>query len=335
MKSLEPGVFLECDLCGRRYRSFQNLRAHQNFHTGNTKYRCAVCSRVFMTQGNLNQHIRGVHHPRKFECENCGRRFNSSQNLRGHERTHEDQERKYRCLVCRRSFMQKGYIKKHLKYVHRQLNGGERQVFECENCGRRYDTVESLRRHQRTHEGGTHRCIVCRRAFIIRESVNRHLRHVHHLNGGARQQLECENCGYRTSSRASLSTHCKTHGIRALLHCRMCPKRFFLNGSLRRHVRLAHARQRHTECPLCGRLFAGSLKYHMPTHDGRRRFRCSICAARFTLKSSMLKHKNHVHKRLRPYVCPRCGKGFDSASRLERHRREHEGFAKGSSKAGK
>lgn len=68
--------------------------------------------------------------------EDCGKEFNRTWNLLDHARQHQN-IKPYVCLYCKKSFTQKGNLKKHEK-VHEHPNLTERKRFRCDICFSKY-----------------------------------------------------------------------------------------------------------------------------------------------------------------------------------------------------
>ena len=74
-----------CVVCGSNFSNRSNLRQHERFHIGDTKYTC--CERGFASQANLQRHRCSVHGETKSHvCTTCNKGFSTNADLRRHER---------------------------------------------------------------------------------------------------------------------------------------------------------------------------------------------------------------------------------------------------------
>ena len=82
-------------------------------------------------------------------------------------------------------------------------------------------------------------------------------------------------------------------------------------------------RRTSASCARSGSLHARGLTQHTWTHTGERPYGCSICPARFTVKSNLNRHVISIHTHDYKHRCSRCGKGFYVRTELHRHNRTH------------
>ena len=85
-------------------------------------------------------------------CEICHYECISKSALEKHLLTHT-KERPHKCTECQKCFVQSSHVNYHMKTVH-AVPGTERPKHHvCMECGSRFSTNSTLRKHIRTHTG--------------------------------------------------------------------------------------------------------------------------------------------------------------------------------------
>ena len=107
---------------------------------------CDCCDKVFATSGSLYRHKRRKNgdQDRKFVCTICGKTFLQSSGLRSHELIHTG-IKPFKCDICFKDFRLKGSLK-----VHRYSHTGEKPYI-CDLCGSCFFTSSHLKRHKASH----------------------------------------------------------------------------------------------------------------------------------------------------------------------------------------
>jgi len=131
-----------------------------------------------------------------------------------------------------------------------------------------------------------------------------------------------------TSSIRMLPAGCKGKATRLKkkdFQCTYCFRIFQWKGSLNRHLRAHHNKNR-LMCVYCRKCFKdrAHLLEHRRTHSTKKRHRCIICNKGFNQSSHMRRHLR-IHSGCRPYKCTQCPKSFARASCLTGHIRTHTG----------
>ncbi|XP_059180047.1 zinc finger protein 32-like [Centropristis striata] len=165
------------------------------------------------------------------------------------------------------------------------------KLFSCSECGKRFGTKRSVKRHVRTHsQNKPYSCSVCKKSF---------------------------------SQSGILLTHMRTHTGEKPYSCSVCKKTFTQSGSVQAHMR-THTGEKPFSCSVCEKRFSNKehLKIHMRTHTENKPFSCSLCNRSFTQRGSLQTHMR-VHTGEKPYSCSICQKSFTQSGSLSVHMKLH------------
>ena len=114
--------------------------------------------------------------------------FNESQN--------EDGNVQCNCEKCKKTFYDKGTLKKHIRSVHEKVR------HTCEVCGKTFSQKGHLRGHiQSVHENVRYNCDKCDKSFSLKQLLTLHIKSVHE------NRYNCDECGKNFSSKSSLNRH--------------------------------------------------------------------------------------------------------------------------------
>lgn len=112
----EPKKKVLCALCGA---SVVYLKQHMKSHEPKKiPVECHICHKKLATKLTLIKHIRTHTGERPYPCKFCEKRFKDIHSKRVHERIHEG-VKKHICPVCGKGFLEKAYMLKHLRGVHK------------------------------------------------------------------------------------------------------------------------------------------------------------------------------------------------------------------------
>ncbi|KAK3583691.1 hypothetical protein CHS0354_021440 [Potamilus streckersoni] len=237
---------------------------------------CDICHKRFCDYTGVDEHVRKFHKNNKsFEsylealkdlkvvkCNICELPFQDRYLLQGHE----DRE--------------------HIKNV----------VMVCNQCGKKYKNLTSLRNHVRAvhilHGVKGHLCHLCPAKFKWSSTLKQHIEEIHE----GKMHAECKICGKKFFRPAQLKRHERIHGLdeSKRLFCTQCTKSFLFECNLQRHMQVVHEPQ--TE-----------------------KFHCSYCGKGFHQKNSMIAHVQLLHFNLFPFTCKMCKGMFPRSKMLKDH----------------
>ncbi|RZC32652.1 zf-H2C2 2 domain containing protein [Asbolus verrucosus] len=115
-----------CHLCDRKCINRSVLKRHIESHSVVKSFKCNLCLQGYKYQKSLDIHMVKVHgigdtkipeRVKKYFCSLCPKSYFANNKLQKHIRSHTG-ERPFRCPACDKCFIDKSYIKQHLKTAH-------------------------------------------------------------------------------------------------------------------------------------------------------------------------------------------------------------------------
>lgn len=82
--SLTKLSVLNCEFCGKSFKSKYFLDRHVKTHLGDKTVSCEHCGKVFMQKNQLKVHMKIHSNLRPFKCPDCSNTFSTSGNLKTH-----------------------------------------------------------------------------------------------------------------------------------------------------------------------------------------------------------------------------------------------------------
>uniref|UniRef100_A0A182W184 Protein krueppel n=1 Tax=Anopheles minimus TaxID=112268 RepID=A0A182W184_9DIPT len=215
------------------------------------KLLCCGCnpSLEFTSPEELNAHCAVAHRKyrisdnsiRPFECNICFQRFLTETLLKHHkERPHR--KRPYICGSCAAAYFTNSALKRHEK-----LCTIVDKNYTCEDCGKRFRQIVTLRNHRKLHK--------------------------------TEKSFPCPVCSKTFKQKFEIPIHMATHTGEQPYPCDQCPARFKRKQALKIHQQ-RHVNPRPFKCETCDEWFnnATSRKFHRQTvHEGLDPFRCDQC----------------------------------------------------------
>ncbi|RZF34129.1 hypothetical protein LSTR_LSTR003539 [Laodelphax striatellus] len=322
----ERGQMFACDLCGAPFKTEAKYRAH-------------YCNPAGANSNN--------------RCFQCNKSFRSADRLKFHKRFHEGAVPGY-CEICQKTFPDEVKLYKHTMYLHSQNKG-----HCCEECGKVFRSVSSLRYHQRSHQGETvmkpFTCEQCGKCFIRKSMLRNHMLATHKNLSQEGTCFTCKICfeAFPSTDHAVAhmdihhSAEChgestysfEMHTVTRLYICEYCERCFTNAATLNAH-RERHPVDTPYQCKMCDSSFAAHDKLieHKPMHfdyvdkaaqDYSQDFNiptvymCEFCERCFLNFTKLSEHLT-VHYGDKPYQCRFCDEKFRTSEEAGEHRMKHD-----------
>jgi KRAB domain-containing zinc finger protein len=139
-----------------------------------------------------------MHDGTAFGCDFCNMRFYKKNKLEQHCIVHTFT---YACDVdgCEKKFTRKNTMQRHKRDVHEKV-----QKYACEQYGRRFSRIESLKAHNRIHaDERPYACTDCAIKFKVKIHLQRHYSFAHKL----KRSHACSHCERTFTTASKRSNH--------------------------------------------------------------------------------------------------------------------------------
>ena len=155
-------------------------------------------------------------------------------------------------------------------------------------------------------------CEKCRQNFGSQKEVNEHFRTTH-------PPVQCDICQRTFDTLAAMVKH-RYHHYEYMYECDHCGKGFHFESQLKEHLRV-HQAQGDWTCfrPKCGKRFKceSELNAHLISHN-KKEYKCDQCAYSNTDPCNLHAHQRR-HSDKKPFLCPKCSKGFKWVQQRKQH----------------
>ncbi|XP_013390918.1 zinc finger protein 697 isoform X2 [Lingula anatina] len=186
------------------------------------------------------------------KCRFCNFTCNNRYSLKRHERRHGNEDDKFTCQYCRKSFNERTRLTEHINFKH------ENKQKVCEVCGKSFSSMSGYRAHQKIKhtDKGTKKCELCQLSFLDNWHYEGHMNKHYKL-----KPYQCEECHKTFSHRISYQRHRRSCASERKSHtCTICHKEFAHKFNLDEHYAGKHDR-RQICCKDCGRIFSWKTSY--------------------------------------------------------------------------
>ncbi|XP_061181836.1 zinc finger protein 107-like [Saccostrea echinata] len=213
-----------CDYCGKPFNSIANLRRHLMInHKKNTKHQCQVCGQMILQPSHLEKHIK------EHQCPVVN--VKEGESIFPEENNTD--ERAYKCYLCKKTFKQHTFLKKHLEMHNSKV------LYKCGVCEKIYPSMAGMKKHMEMHGDGPFKCFVCSVEFEEYLDLKEHQNI--HQNSEEEKKYACDLCKKRFKYRLSLRKHKELHNLEepvaTIFQCEICSQTYHSRASLSRHLK--------------------------------------------------------------------------------------------------
>ncbi|XP_049741374.1 PR domain zinc finger protein 5 isoform X7 [Elephas maximus indicus] len=309
----------KCKSCGKKFPVKQALQRHFEQHRetcrGDARFVCRAdsCGKRLKSKDALRRHQENVHtgdSKKKLICSVCNKKCSSALSLQEHRKIHEI----FDCQECMKKFISANQLKRHM------ITHSEKRPYNCEICNKSFKRLDQVGAHKVIHsEDKPYKCKLCGKGFAHRNVYKNHKK-----THSEERPFQCEECKALFRTPFSLQRHLLIHNSERTFKCHHCDATFKRKDTLNVHVQVVHERHKKYRCELCNKAFVtpSVLRSHKKTHTGEKEKICPYCGQKFASSGTLRVHiRSHTGER--PYQCPYCEKGFSKNDGLKMHIRTH------------
>ncbi|KAL3270833.1 hypothetical protein HHI36_021353 [Cryptolaemus montrouzieri] len=140
-----------CNYCERKFPLKINLDAHIKTHTGEKNFSCHFCDKKCISRSALTRHLESHSNVKSFRCTLCSSGYKYQKSLDIHMmKSHgvgdvkiPERIKKYFCHICPKSYYVNSKLEKHLR-----SHAGDRP-FKCPNCEKCFVDKSYIKQHMK------------------------------------------------------------------------------------------------------------------------------------------------------------------------------------------
>ncbi|KAF9415491.1 hypothetical protein HW555_006913 [Spodoptera exigua] len=292
---------------------------------------CGVCKKIFNSQDELETHYKRCraleivsdYFPKAaYTCNECSKKFRFRKSFIEHcKNEHSKSPKRVACSQCNVYCPDKKTLGEHVAKVH------ERDMYECPTCKRLFVRRSHVLRHmaQTGCDGqgaAEYTCEICSAKFTRKDNLMVHIRLQHIV----KNVYKCKSCKYDSKNFSKLvahwhANHSETPGQ---YQCHNCSKWTSSRAAMTKHLEI-HGEKKYS-CDVCGycTYTVEVMRRHVLTHVADKPYKCEVCPKSYIQRAQLQRHLE-VHAGNR---CIKCDTPFPSRAKLLVHMREHMGLDK-------
>lgn len=329
-----------CQLCGKSYKTVQELSKHTKVHNVHKPYKCTICTASFPIKSALDKHLLVHTGERPFKCDICLKSFRQSAALVRHKLWTHRLKNQNKCEICGKTFFTAALLIYHLdvhgdqgrqlKLKLKEIDKLKEDAVDGENREADNDVDDGLNDREKNIDN---KCEYCSKTFPSYVALL-----THKLSHKLSASFKCDQCHRTFREKRYLQKHKMTHRDVRSWKCDICKKGFAAKLTLIRHSQV-HLREAlrpafeegqdsvctlpvHLRCNECNVNFSHKSHYvrHKLLHSGTPLLKCGLCDKMFVHKSDIIRHKV-MHSFM--FTCEICNRNFHKRSLYLMHRRKH------------
>ena len=184
------------------------------------------------------------------------------------------------------------------EYLDHRRKVHEKDVWNCEKCGKICKTNADWYRHCQQHEEKSNFCEKCGKAFFTTSELNTHK--LIHMPKTIKCPID-KNCETMFGSQKLLKSHIRYCHSRKKekIKCEKCPKEYRCKTTLKIHIKAVHLGEKPYKCNQCDYECAwpATMREHKETIHENIMFKCEIsgCTKQMNRKANINKHMKTAH----------------------------------------